>query len=336
MGLIIIKDDNRLELLSFCFFGLFFLVLFWGCRSGVEGDSRVGVVVSVEPHAFLVERIGGEFVRVQVLVPVGKEPESYQPVPEKIVALTQAKLFFRTGIPFENIIIPKLKSIAPNLEIIDLRHGINLRKIEFHHHKQHEHEFDKNNTTTEQTTQSLTNHPNDIDCLSDPHIWFSVRLLLVEAESVLRELVKIDPLHESEYKKNFEAFVKEAESVKTELNKILKPLKGQTIFVFHPTYGYFCDEFNLHQQAIEIGGKTPKPKELVAIINKAAEIKNKTNKQIVIFVQPEFNRTPAQSVAEATNGRIVEHSALERNIFKSMINFAKEICGDDSHEDNGS
>ncbi|MDR1479513.1 MAG: zinc ABC transporter substrate-binding protein [Planctomycetaceae bacterium] len=308
---------------------LLVLILFYGCGndSTLERDGRIVSVVSVEPHAFLVEQIGGEFVRVEVLVPMGKEPESYQPTPEKIIALTRAKVFFRTGMPFEQIILPKLKSFASGLKVVDLRTGIKLRKLEFHQHDTHDAHDTHEHANSDFDSDSNKNTLPDENELAegDPHIWFSLDLLRVEAATVLRTFIEIDPKNEELYRKNYSDFISELNQVKEKLSAMLEPIKGKSIFVFHPTYGYFCDEFNLNQRAIEIGGKTPRPQQLVAIINEIKKNSSQTNKKTTLFVQPEFNRTPINSVSEAVNGRIVEHSALERNIFKSMTNFAEEI-----------
>ncbi|MDR2641784.1 MAG: zinc ABC transporter substrate-binding protein [Planctomycetaceae bacterium] len=325
-------QNENLFVPKLCLFVLA-VILFCGCRNNIvlEREGRNVIVVSVEPHAFLVERIGGNFVRVEVLVPMGKEPESYQPTPERIVVLTRAKVFFRTGMPFEQVIIPKLKSFAPDLKIIDLRKGIKLRPLDFHEHNSNynnSHDHGKLSDSHEHLHESDSNEhlAKWEDFGSDPHIWFSLNLLKIEAEAVLGTLIGIDPKNEELYRRNFDNFIAELESVREQVNEILKPVKGKTIFVFHPTYGYFCDEFNLNQRAIEVGGKAPRPQQLVSVINEALEIGTQSGKKPTIFVQPEFNRTPAKSVAEAVNGRIVEHSALEGNIFKSMVNFAEEVA----------
>jgi zinc transport system substrate-binding protein len=322
--------DSRKKILFGCKLHVLLLVsiLFCGCynNSTSEGDGRIVSVVSVEPHAFLVERIGGEFVRVEVLVPMGKEPESYQPTPERVIALTRAKVFFRTGMPFEQVILPKLKSFAPDLKVVDLRTGIKLRRLEFHKHdsnEQNEHSDLHVHSSTESDSNKNTPRGELID--SDPHIWFSLSLLKIEAATVLKTFIEIDPKNEELYRKNYDEFISELERVKEKLGGMLEPFKGKTIFVFHPTYGYFCDEFNLKQRAIESGGKTPGPQQLIAIINEIQKSGLQTDEKPTIFVQPEFNRTPVKSVAEAVNGHVVEHSALERNIFKSMTNFTEEI-----------
>ncbi|MDR1269854.1 MAG: zinc ABC transporter substrate-binding protein [Planctomycetaceae bacterium] len=266
-------------------------------------DDRLQVAVSVEPHAFLLERIGGERLRIEVLVPTGKEPEHYQATPDKIAALSQTKILFRTGMPFEEVLIPKLKSINSNLKIVDLRNGITLRSFELHNH-------DSDSATAD-------NSPNE----SDPHIWFAPTILKTETQTILQTLLETDPEGEVQYRNNTERFLEEIEALRIDLAKRLVPFKEKTIFVFHPSYGYFCDEFGLRQRAIEFEGKSPKPQQLAELIN---EIRNGNNLP-VIFVQPEFNQAPTQAITEATGTKIVIHSSLERNVLQSMKHFAEEI-----------
>jgi zinc transport system substrate-binding protein len=260
----------------------------------MPNTSFVGVTVVVEPFAFLVEQIGGSRVHVEVLVPPGKEPEHYQATPEKIAAMSRSRILFYTGMPFEKTLLPKLQRNAPNLTMVDLRTGLKLRTLELHHHDECD-----------------GVHADDID----PHIWFAPSALITEAATVLAALVEVDPDAQTFYRENYTHLVAEIETVQKQLADQLAPLKGQTVYVFHPSYGYFCDEFGLKQRAIEFEGKTPKPQQLAALV---AETKQESP---VIFIQPEFNRSPAQALAEAVNGTTVIHSALERNVLKSIRRF---------------
>jgi zinc transport system substrate-binding protein len=208
---------------------------------------------------------------------------------------------------------------------VDLRTGIKLRRLEFHKHDSNEQNEHADLHVHSPESDSNKNTPKDEFIDRDPHIWFSLSLLKIEAETVLKTFIEIDPKNEKFYRKNYDDFITELEQVKEKLSVMLEPFKGRTIFVFHPTYGYFCDEFNLNQRAIESGGKTPGPQQLIAIINEIQKSGLQTGEKPTIFVQPEFNRTPVKSVAEAVNGRTIEHSALEKNIFKSMTIFTEEI-----------
>ncbi|MFP3941922.1 MAG: adhesin, partial [Thermoanaerobaculia bacterium] len=48
-----------------------------GAGAGAAGDGRLGVMVTVPPQAYLVERIGGERVAVEVLMPPGSTEETF-------------------------------------------------------------------------------------------------------------------------------------------------------------------------------------------------------------------------------------------------------------------
>lgn len=297
-------------------FGFCFLI---GCsgRDQTLSHERLNVAVSVEPHAFLLERIGGNRLRIEVLVPAGREPEHYQTTPDKVAALSKAKVLFRTGMPFEEMLIPKLKSNANNLKIVDLRNRITLRSLELHDHHSHA------NGNIHVHNDNIPIHNNNIPLHneSDPHIWFAPTILKTEVQTVLQTLSEIDPAGAAQYQKNAEQFLEEIEELRIDLVKRLAPFKAKTVFVFHPAYGYFCDEFGLRQRAVEFEGKSPKPQQLTALIK---EIRH-TEDIPVIFVQPEFNQAPTQAITETTGIKMIIHSPLERNVLQSMKRFAEEI-----------
>ena len=277
------------------------MVVFAGCQSGQVLYDEVIVVVSVEPHAFLVEQIGGGRVRVEVLVPAGKEPETYQATPDKLRVLSYAQVFFRTGMPMEEPLIPKLQSLSKQLHIVDLRGSLSLRILEIHscygsdhiHHGQ-----------------------------TDPHIWFAPTLLKTEAETVLRTLQQCDPDGSEMYQENYDNLLLKIEAVRSEIAEILASKQNEIVFVFHPAYGYFCEEFGLQQWAIEYDGKSPKPQQIADLIEEIKKLRSVPN----IFVQPEFSRSSAQAAAEAIGANVVVHSPLERNVLDSMLRFARLIA----------
>lgn len=313
--------------LRLCVFVLVCLFAGFGCRfSGDDSsadDGRMLLSVGIEPQAFLVEQIGGDRVRVEVLVATGKDPHHYEATPKKIAALTRSGVFFRTGMPFEETLLEKLKSLAPNLKIVDLRDGLALRVMELR--SQEESERDAADR------QASAEHRHHLGCSHDgldPHVWFAPETLKIQAETVLKTLVELDPEGETVYRENHGTFLDKLETLRASLEEKLSPHRGRTVFVFHPSYGYFCDEFGLKQRAIEFEGKSPSPRQLAEIAAEARTRFEIEKIKPIIFVQPEFNSAPAQAVAELIDGRMVEHSCLDRDIFQSMTRFADEIVGE--------
>ena len=278
-----------------------FAVLSGGCVQSPqeEATSHIpSVIVSIEPQKFFVEKIAAGRVHVEVLVPTGKEPETYIPTPEKIKKLAQSHVFFRIGFPSEETFLPKLKTLAPKLKVVDTREGLPLRSMQEHDHGDHSH------------------------CDgTDPHIWLSPSLVLRQAETILQALIELDPAGKAVFETNAEIFREELEQVRAEIAIILAPHKGETVYVFHPAYGYFCDEFGLKQKAIEINGKSPKIKEL-------AEWKRQADadRAAVILVQPEFNPAPAELLAKEIGAKAVAHSTLGPNYLNDLVELAKIVA----------
>jgi zinc transport system substrate-binding protein len=89
------------------------------------------------------------------------------------------------------------------------------------------------------------------------------------------------------------------------LKKELEPLRGKTVFVYHPAFGYFLDEFGILQEAVETGGKEPTPRVLGQLIERARAEKVK-----VIFVQAQFPAESARTAAAAAGAELVSLDPL--------------------------
>ena len=66
-----------------------------------HGAEPIEVFVSIVPQKYFVERIGGESVKVSIMVQPGANPATYEPKPRQMVALSKAKAYFAIGVPFD-------------------------------------------------------------------------------------------------------------------------------------------------------------------------------------------------------------------------------------------
>jgi zinc transport system substrate-binding protein len=271
-------------------------------RQPEPDNGRLRVVVSIDPQACFVEYIGGDRVDILVLVPSGKEPETYTPTPGQIRQLARSHVFFCVGFPMETSLLPRLESVAPRLKVVDTRENLldDLRQSESHGH-----------THT---------HAPGCDCGIDgidPHVWVSPALVMRQAETIRDTLIALDPEGKTDYEANCGRFIADLMELQAKIREKLTPFQGKAIYVYHPTYGYFCDEFGLEQKAIEVNGKPPTPKTLADWIANA-----RRDEVRIIIVQPEFNRSAAEKVATSTGAKLVAHSTLDRNYFQSMRDLA--------------
>jgi len=294
---------NRILLILFISASL----LFFGCKEERSKDN-IGVFVSILPQKYFVSKIAGDRVKVEVLVLPGKNPATYEPSPRQTISLAKAKVLFTVGVPFEKAFLPKIENTLKSLKIIDTSVGIKKRTLEADVHND------------EESLEENGEEHNHIAQIRDPHIWMSPSLVKIQAKNIYDALIDIDPDGKSEYEKGYLALIKEIENLIIELRETLKPFWGSPLFVFHPAFGYFADEFGLKQIAFETGGKEPTPAKLTEIIESAKKEGAK-----IIFVQPEFSQESAKKIAKAINGSVVSLNPLEPNYIDNLKLISLEI-----------
>ncbi len=288
--------------------------------------AKLRVAVSVLPQAYFVERVGGEFVEVDVLVGPGQSPHAYDATPKQLEGLARAKAYFRTGIDAENTLVPRLEQMFKNLKIIDLRKDVPLRKMTADEagpceHEEHATEADhhEHETGRPQTGKAESDHDHQAG-RPDPHIWLNPLYAKIQAQTVCDTLVALDPPHAERYRQNLAALQADLDQLHAKLTTILAPLKGRDVFVFHPAFGYFTDAYGLRQVPVEIEGKEPTAKQLAALIDRA-----RTSGVKVIFVQPQFSAKSAEAVARAIDGAVVPMDDLPRDYLKALEEMADKI-----------
>ncbi|MHC1636176.1 MAG: metal ABC transporter solute-binding protein, Zn/Mn family, partial [Candidatus Methanospirareceae archaeon] len=98
------------------------------CEGGVVSKDKIGVVVTIPPQAEFVEKIGGEKVKITVMVPSGASPHTYEPTPSQLKEVSEAKIYFKvgSGVEFEKAWMDKIIAINPDMLVIDTSQGIEL------------------------------------------------------------------------------------------------------------------------------------------------------------------------------------------------------------------
>jgi zinc transport system substrate-binding protein len=277
------------------------------------------VAVSIIPQQWLVEQVGGGHVDVTAMVGPGESHETYQPSDAQISRLMSGAALFCVGIPFENSrAFAAIRSQAA-FRVVDTREGIPLREMTLLE-RCSETSHGGHAEGQERPTEAGESHGHAHDG-KDPHIWLSPRLLKIQARTIARTLGELDPARREVYDRNLAATEERLDGVDREVRRVLEPCRGKMVFVFHPAWGYFADDYGLKQVAIEAEGKEPSDEEATSLQRLAREQGVK-----VVFVQPQIASRGAQAIAQAIGARVEPLDPLAPDLADNLVRVARAIA----------
>jgi zinc transport system substrate-binding protein len=266
---------------------LLFLCVFSACspRDKIARNETGAplLAVSIPPQAWFVSRIGEGRAWTLVLAGSGQNPHNYEPSPKQMNDLAGAAAWILSGVEFEVSLRPKIAKLFPRLPIVDGTAGVVFRKIEEHGEDETEH--------------------SDLEI--DRHTWLGREPAKLLAVHIRNTLSQIDPAGAGRYAANCDALLREIDAEFDALRLELAPLRGRSVFVYHPSFGYFLDEFGISQEAVETGGKEPGPRELARLIKRAKE-----ERAAAIFAQAQFPVNAAKTVAAAVGAELLSLDPL--------------------------
>jgi len=279
-------------------------------HAGTEASKKLRVFVPVLPYEFLFERIGGDWIQVSAIVQEGGDCHNYSPSPRQITDISKANLIFSGGLSFEsNFFVSVGDGITSPMDI-DLLEGLELLEGTCGECE-----------SAKAGGSEVAGHEHDHEELRDAHVWLSPKMLLQQAERISTILKQHTPAEASrEIDANLATLKAELTLLDEELSEKLAPVKGEAFYVYHGAFAYFAADYGLEQKAIEIAGRSPSPKQVAQIAKQAKEEGVR-----VIFVQPQFDQSAAESLAETINGKVQTLDPLEKDVISNLRVIAETI-----------
>ena len=224
---------------------LLIAILCGGCTSRRPADGEP-LYVSILPLRSLVQGIVGDDFDIEVLVPPGASPETFEPTPRQFVGLNKARMVFNVGlIDFETMLLAKVEDQA---KVVDLSRGIELITGTCSHGS-HGH-----------------THTHGID----PHVWTSPRALQKMAENAYEAIREAYP-DSVKYETNYRLLQQELKALDERTAARIAASDVEYFIIYHPALTYYARDYGLRQIAIEADGKEPSAKQLTQLIRQARE-----------------------------------------------------------------
>jgi ABC-type Zn uptake system ZnuABC Zn-binding protein ZnuA len=280
---------TKLTLLSFLAIAALLLSACGGAKSPAAG-KKLPVLATTSIVADVVRQVGGDYVQVTTLLPLGTDPHTFQPRPQDAAAIADATLVFANGAGLEEFLQPLLESAGATDNLVEVSQGIDLLPFEGEEGEgEHHHEG------------------------GDPHTWMDPNNVMVWTDNIAAALSAADPAHADAYRANAAAYREQLRALDEWIRAQVSPIPvEQRLFVSdHATWGYFAEEYGFRQvgtiTASFSSAASPSAQELAALEEKIRAWGVK-----VILVGVEVNPNLAQQVAQDTGARIVRvyHGSL--------------------------
>lgn len=246
------------------------------CVKEQRGAKKIQAVASITPLGDFVRQVGGDRVSVDVIVPPGSSPHTFEPTPTQIKSIHNADLMVVVGVNLEFWLSKVLEAAGnPHLTIVDLSDGIFIIR-EPHEHGERE--------------------------TGDPHIWLSPRNAIKHIEKIRDALIRLDPGGKDLYERNAGNYIKSLKDLDLQISESVKNFSSRKFISNHSAWVYFARDYGLEQVAsIEpTPGREPSPAELEAIIKIARQYKVKA-----IFTERQFSTKAADALAGECHCRVV-------------------------------
>jgi ABC-type Zn uptake system ZnuABC Zn-binding protein ZnuA len=228
--------------------------LFLGPSTPARAQDPLRVVTTTSDLRSLTEAVGGDFVDAVSLVPANFDAEEYQPKPQDVLRLKEARLVVRIGLDYD-LWFDRLLDAAASREL--RRGGVAYVDASF--------------GVAPLEVRGVTVGPGDGHAhgSGNPHYWLDPKNAEFITANILEGLARIDPTHAKSYEANRQAFLARLSIKLTEWETRLAPLRHMPIIAYHNSWPYFARRFRLDfADFLEIKpGVPPAPSHLAGIID---------------------------------------------------------------------
>jgi ABC-type Zn uptake system ZnuABC Zn-binding protein ZnuA len=230
------------------------VILAWlAVVSPALAQGRIPVVTTTTDLRSLTEAVGGDLVAAVSLVPPGMDAEDYQPKPQDVLRLKNARMLVRVGLDYD-LWVDRLLAQAGTREIsrggpayVDASFAITVLEL-----------------------RGVAVGPGDGHAhgSGNPHYWLDPANAEIITATILEALTRLDPANAATYERNRAAFLERLRARLAGWEAALAPLKAMPIVAYHNSWAYFARRFRLDFVAfIEVKpGVPPSPSHLAGII----------------------------------------------------------------------
>jgi ABC-type Zn uptake system ZnuABC Zn-binding protein ZnuA len=260
-----------------------------GGATAPSAEDGLQVLATTSIVADVVQQVGGDYVNVTLLLPLGTDPHTFVPRPQDAVSLAETQIIFANGAGLEEFLQPLLESTEAADKLVEVSDGIELLAFEENHHEG-------------EATEGEEHQHED----GDPHTWMDPNNVLIWVDNIAASLSTADPEHVAYYQANAEAYAVLLRDLDAWIHSQVEqiPVENRMIISDHAVLGYLAEEYGFTQLGAITGSfsteATPTVQELALL-----EDEIRVSGVKAIFVTEPGNQAIAEQIARDTGVQVV-------------------------------
>lgn len=191
------------------------------------GAQPLRVVVSIQPWADLVARVGGDLVAIETLLPAGASPHAFEPTPSQAMTLASADLVVLNG-GLDSWLSRLLDAVAPDVERLVLMDVLQFVPLQGHDH----------------ADEGSAHDDAELEA-ANPHIWLDPVIAGQAVRQLEERLSSLLPANAEELHARAEALVAQIAELDQELATQLAGVSDEPFVPFHDAWAYFARRYGL-------------------------------------------------------------------------------------------
>jgi ABC-type Zn uptake system ZnuABC Zn-binding protein ZnuA len=267
---------------------LLLVVVLSACQPAASTPSAGKLrVVAVESYlADMVQRVAGDRLQIEALMPLGVDPHSFEPTPQDIAKISNSQVLVINGAGFESWLAETLANAGGKQTVIEASQGLTSRQA--------------------REGEAVMHAEEDAHEEGDPHFWLDAHNAIRYVENIRDGLIQADPEGRELYTQNAATYIDELKKLDAWITEQVQviPVDRRQIVTNHESFGYYADRYGFKIIGTVIPSvsseSAPSAQQLALLIDTIRQ-----SGAQVIFLETGANPQLAQQIAEETDVKVV-------------------------------
>lgn len=298
--------------LKYFIFLLILLSFIFSCRDSREAnpeDKKLQVIATIFPLYDLARHIGGDKVKVSMLLPPATDAHNYELKPDDIIRISKADLFLYINMEMEHWAYKIIQTTSSNPRLLPVETGNGITML-----------------TVSENDEDEDHHDHHSASRFDPHIWLDFTNTQKMADTITAAMIKVDSRHSDYYLKNAAEYKNKLADLDNKYRMELTGCKSRTILhAGHWAFAYLANRYGLKYYSVYnvSADSEPEPQKIVALISQIRKTKAAN-----IYYEDLINPRLAETIAKETgagllklnNGHAISKEEMSRGVsFLSLM-----------------